>query len=71
MQLVSREVLFDVMSHKHPVKFKLPAQLDEEDGIESSSAFKSFMTSASKLYDKSNKHMNDFNRDMFYFMQDN
>ena len=62
--------MLDVMSHKHPVKFKLPAQLDEEDNA-SSSAFKSFMTSASKLYDKSNKHMNDFSRDMFYFMRDN
>lgn len=37
MQLVSREVLFDIMAHKRPVKFKNLDSLDENDG--SSSAF--------------------------------
>jgi hypothetical protein len=69
MQLVSRKVLFDVMSHKHPVKFKMPGSLDEDDT--SSSAFRSFMTSANKLYNKSNRQMLEFNNDMFNFMQAN
>lgn len=69
MQLVSRKVLFDVMSHKHPVKFKMPGSLDEDDI--SSSAFRSFMTNASELYDKSNKQMPEFNHHMFNFMYAN
>ena len=69
MQLVSRKVLFDVMQHKHPVKFKMPGSLDEDDV--SSSAFRSFMTNANELYDKNSRHMNDFNNDMFNFMQAN
>lgn len=69
MQLVSRKVLFDVMSHKHPVKFKMPESLDEDDA--SSSSFRSFMTSASKLYDKSHRQMVEFNNYMFNFMHAN
>lgn len=69
MQLVSREVLFDVMSKRHPVKFKLPGSLDEDET--DSSAFRSFMTGANRLYDKNNGDMYYFNDDMFNFMKDN
>ena len=69
MQLVSRKVLFDIMAHKKPVKFTMPGSIDEDDT--SSSAFRSFMTDANKLYGKSNGQMVEFNNDMLNFMYAN
>lgn len=69
MQLVSRKVLFDVMSHTRPVRFVDSKSLDEADG--SSSSFRTFMTSANRIYDEHNGEMEGFNLDMFYFMKDN
>lgn len=63
MQLVSRKVLFDVMSHKHPVKFIDNKSLDEVE--ENSSAFRSFMTSANRIYNEADGQMNGFNAEMF------
>lgn len=62
MQLVSRKVLFDVMSHKHPVKF-VDHKLNEVE--QSSSAFRSFMTSANRIYNEMHGQMNGFNAEMF------
>lgn len=51
------------MSHKHPVKFIDNKSLDEVE--ENSSAFRSFMTSANRIYNEADGQMNGFNAEMF------
>lgn len=57
------------MAHKKPVRFKSLNSLDEVEG--NSSAFKSFMVSANRLYAENNGKMEAFNDDIYYFMKDN
>lgn len=51
------------MSHRHPVKFVNSKSLDEVE--KNSSAFRSFMTSANRIYNEMNGQMNGFNAEMF------
>ena len=69
MQLIPREMLFDIMAHKKPVKFKSPDSLQEDD--ENASVFQTFMTSANRIYNESNGQMDVFNDDIYYFMKEN
>lgn len=84
MYLVSREVLFDVMSHKRDISFK-PYEgqlagkdvLHEVDSVDMS-AFNSLVSTAKVIYDEAKKAstgakqtMTVFNDTMYYFMKAN
>lgn len=76
MQLVSRKVLFDVMSHKKDIRFK-NVDINEFDSSDAT-AFQTFTQKANTCYQQANAEydkrdiaMAVFNNDMYTFMEEN